>query len=380
MNSKERLIRAIEHGEPDRVPLGGLVFYDWSTPFLEKALLPYFGFDETDESMESEQKNERIDRVLEKLGIDFRKANVDPSEDFMKRATFDPRFHRPWGIEIAPETLVDEWGVTRILNTTKTASRIVDHPLKELDAFDNYVFPDPDAEERYSSVEQCVKRWGEDYAISAGFGIEYLFDHSWFLRGFNGIIRDLYTNPTSVEKLYDRMQKYYLSVAKRLAELGVTILGVADDIATQNGMMMSPDLWRRFIKPRLREVVDTVKKRGMYTCYHSDGMIQPIIPDLVEIGIDILNPIQPECMDVDGIKKKYGDKLALSGTISLQKTLSQGTPKDVKEEVILRIKTCGLGGGLILSPSNNATIDIPIENFLAIYESVKKYGRYPIVL
>jgi len=377
MNSKERMIRALEHEEPDRVPLAGIAFYDWSTPFLEEILLPHFGFRKT-EASGSQSQSDQVETVLRALGTDFRRVNVDPPTEFMKRATFDARFHRGWGVKTSPGTLVDEWGITRVLNSTKTASRVIAHPLKGVDDLGDYVFPDPNAEGRYDSAEMDVKRHGQEYATSSGCGVEYLFDQSWFLRGFNEIMRDFYANPTFVEKLYDHMQKYYLGVAKRLTELGVTIVGVGDDIGMQNTMIISPAIWRRFIKPRLRELVETIKKGDAYVYYHSDGAIQPIIPDLVEIGVDILNPVQPECIDPEEIKKRYGDKLTLSGTLSLQKTLSGGTPEDVKNEVIHRIRTCGPCGGLMISPSNNTTVDVPIGNFLTIHETVKKYGKYPI--
>ena len=112
--------------------------------------------------------------------------------------------------------------------------------------------------------------------------------------------------------------------------------------------------------------------------YHSDGIIEPIIPDLIEMGVDILNPIQPECMDPAKIKVKYGDKVTLHGTISIQKTLPYGEIAEVKEEVKERIATCGYDGGLVLSPSNQVLIDTKVENFLALYETAKKYGKYPL--
>ena len=110
-------------------------------------------------------------------------------------------------------------------------------------------------------------------------------------------------------------------------------------------------------------------------CYHSDGYIEPIIPDLIEIGVDVLNPVQPECMDPAKLKKLYGDKLAFWGTIGIQRTLPFGTPEEVEAEVKERIETVGKGGGLYLSPTHSIAPEVPLENIFALVEAVKEYGR-----
>jgi uroporphyrinogen decarboxylase len=143
-------------------------------------------------------------------------------------------------------------------------------------------------------------------------------------------------------------------------------------------LIISPPLWRRHIKPRMKTIIESAKKKGVYVLYHTDGNCEPIIPDLIEIGVDILNPIQPECMDPAKIKEQYGEKLTLSGTISIQDTLPRGTVEDVRSEVKARIRTCGQGGGLIISPSNQVLLDTKVENFLAIYDAVREFGQYPL--
>jgi uroporphyrinogen decarboxylase len=282
-------------------------------------------------------------------------------------------------VRVAPDTLEDEWGIQRQLNATRTQSRIVKHPLREVDSLDEYTFPDPEAPGRFDTAEKLVKTWRDEYATSAIWGGDGFFSQAWYLRGFEAIIVDMQSNPSFVDRLLDELMHFYVSIGIRLAEMGADILCIADDVAMQTGPIISPRLWRRYLKPRMLRLVSAVKRKGMHVIFHSDGNVEPLIPDLIEVGIDALNPVQPECMDPVRIKELYGDKLCLSGTISMQETLPFGTVEDVRNEVKERIATCGAGGGLIISPSNQATIDVKPENFLAVYETAKEFGRYPTV-
>jgi uroporphyrinogen decarboxylase len=376
MNSRERAIRAIEHEEPDRVPLEGVAWGEWSYPFLEKILLPYFGLaGERGRVMDS---SEQLDAIAERLGIDFRAVSVDPPSDFQEKAVYNPLFHNPWGIQVASDALKDEWGIVRQLNATRTQSRVIYHPLQGKESLDDYVFPDPEAPGRFDTAEKLIKRWRDEYAISAIWGGDCFFCQAWYLRGFKDFILDLYTNSKLANELLDNLLKFFKAVGKEFVEMGVDIICIADDVAMQTGMILSPKLWRKHIKPRIKALIDDLKKSGVYILYHTDGNCEAVINDLIEIGVDILNPIQPECLDPARIKQLYGDDLTLSGTISVQETLPYGTVEDVKNEVMRRIETCGHGGGLILSPSNQATLDVKVENFIAIYDTVKRFGRYPL--
>jgi uroporphyrinogen decarboxylase len=371
MNSRERVIRTIERTNPDRIPVDIWASY----PFLVK-LLKYFGYGEAAVHPHLDKEGV-MDKIYDSLGIDLRTTMVEPPEEFRKRAVFDPRFHFPWGIKIGEDTLVDEWGVVRQLNVTKTQSRIIKYPLRDT-PLEEYTFPDPYAPDRFTTVEKQIKTWGGKYAIIGYPGGDPFFSQAWYLLGFNETISKMYRDPHYIRKLFDKLLWFFTEVCKQLIEKGVDMIMIADDVGAQTGMILPPKLWRELVKPYLRELVRQIRKRGVYVIYHSDGYIEPIIPDLIEIGVQILNPIQPECMNPAEIKKKYGDKLTLYGTISIQKTLPYGTVEDVENEVKHRIATCGYDGGLIISPSNQVLVDTKIENFLAIYEAVKKYGRFPI--
>jgi uroporphyrinogen decarboxylase len=142
-------------------------------------------------------------------------------------------------------------------------------------------------------------------------------------------------------------------------------------------MLLSPATWRKWLKPRLEKIISGARaiKPDVVFFYHSDGYVEPIIPDLIEIGINALNPVQPECMDPAKLKQQYGSKLAFWGTIGIQHTLPFGTPEDVEAEVKARIETVGKGGGLYLSPNHVIAPEVPHENLFALVRAVKKYGK-----
>jgi uroporphyrinogen decarboxylase len=143
-------------------------------------------------------------------------------------------------------------------------------------------------------------------------------------------------------------------------------------------MMMNPGLWRKWLKPTMKKAIQAAKDIDpeLIAYYHSDGVIYDIIPDLIEIGVDVLNPVQPECMDPVKIKKMYGDKLSFWGTIGTQTTMPFGTPKDVENNVKHMIETVGKGGGLVIAPTHLLEPEVPWENIEALINSVRKYGKY----
>ncbi len=361
MEPRERLLRIHNHEEPDRI-----VCTASASPAFWEIL--------------KQQTKESELATLWELTEGYGLAGPGPSEEFKKRgATFNPFIHYGIGIQVEPNVFEDEWGVRRQLTATKTESRIVFHPLKDanVDSLDDYPFPDPDAPGRFETSEEEISKLKEKYFILGGFGCDGFFDQAWYLRGFSQLILDMYSNPEFANKLLDKLLDYFMKSGRKLVEVGVDEIGIPDDVAGQTGMIISPRLWRKYIKPRMKKLIDALKP-VRYIYYHSDGNLEPIIPDLIEIGVTELNPVQPDCMDPAKIKELYGEQLTLSGCLSVQDTLPHGTTEDVKKEVIKTINSCAPGGGFILGPSNLTTQDTPIENFLTIYEIAKKYGRYPL--
>jgi uroporphyrinogen-III decarboxylase len=170
---------------------------------------------------------------------------------------------------------------------------------------------------------------------------------------------------------------YHLTIAKNLVRKGVDMIWIGDDVGGQNRMLISTATWRRFFKGRMANFISALREINplIKIAYHSDGNILPIIPELIEIGIDILNPIQPASMDPVEVKKIAGKKLCLWGTIDEQFTLPFADPENVRKEIALRIKTVGNEGGLILSPTHNIQLDTPVENYFAMIDAIREPCR-----
>ncbi|HWQ84366.1 MAG TPA: uroporphyrinogen decarboxylase family protein, partial [Anaerolineales bacterium] len=195
-----------------------------------------------------------------------------------------------------------------------------------------------------------------------------IFECAWALRGYERMLSDFALNPDLAEQILDIPYRYHLAVAKKLTALGVDMIWTGDDVGAQNAMLISPKMWRKFLKPRMANFIAELKAINpqVKVAYHSDGAIYPIIPDLIEIGLDVLNPIQPASMDPVRLKREYGDQLCFWGSIDEQHTLPFGTAGDVRAEVCTRLETLGKNGGLILGPTHHVQLDTPMENFWAL--------------
>ena len=205
-----------------------------------------------------------------------------------------------------------------------------------------------------------------------------IFERAWNLRGFENFLIDMVLRKDMANLLLDKITELRCRQAEIMAEARVDILRLGDDVGTEHGMMLSLELWREMLKSRLGKVIKKAKeiKPDIIICFHSDGDCREVIPELIEIGVDILNPVQPECMDPAEIKKLFGDKLAFHGTIGTQTTMPFGTPDDVKKVVKERIETVGIGGGFLIGPTHLLQDEVPFENVLAFFEAVEKYGYY----
>ena len=206
-----------------------------------------------------------------------------------------------------------------------------------------------------------------------------LFEVAWGVRGYESFLTDLIDQKDMAAALLDRITDMRRQMARIFARAGVDVLRLGDDVGTERGMMIGRATWAEWLKPRLASVIRAARdiNPDILVFYHSDGDCREVIPELIEIGIDILNPVQPECMDPAEIKRLYGDRLAFWGTIGTQTTMPFGTPDDVRREVLTRIETVGRGGGLLLGPSHLLQDDVPWDNVLAFFDAVDRYGRYP---
>lgn len=284
---------------------------------------------------------------------------------------------------LPPGAWVNEWGIGHVHGSMYHFHDYV-HPLEKISSVEEvraYPFPDVTAEYRYSGMADEVADWHQrGYAVQAELP-NYsgtLFECAWLLRGMENLLVDFLTNPKLAAALLDRLTASGIESATRLSQAGVDILLTGDDVAAQRGMLMSPGLWRKWLRPRMAEIIAAAKKVNpdLLVFYHSDGNLEPVIRDLIEIGIDILNPVQPECMDPAALKREYGNHLAFWGTIGIQTTMPFGTPEEVRATVKERIDTVGQTGGLLLAPTHVIEPDVPWRNVMAFFEAVEEYGWY----
>jgi uroporphyrinogen decarboxylase len=238
--------------------------------------------------------------------------------------------------------------------------------------------PDVEAEYRFADLGPQIARFHTQGLAVIGFLEMTIFEVAWYMRSMELLLVDFADNPQFAETLLDRITAKREVQAARYAELGVDLICLGDDVGTQQGMLMSPPMWRRWLKPRLARVIAAAKRvrPDVLINYHSDGNMEAVIPELIEIGVDILNPVQPECLDPAKLKRRYGDRLAFWGTIGIQHTLPFGTAEEVREEVRTRIETVAGGGGLLIGPTHIVEPEVPLENIVAMVEAVKEYGVY----
>ncbi len=348
-----------------------------------------------------------IDRVLAALGFEEpdrvpRTAGFTPAmlEEFKKRTgATDPEdfwdmevrsigyaetrvkadFNRFFPLHVAHKIAhVSEWGIGHVPGSSHHFVDYV-HPMAAFTSvreLDEYPWPDVTANYRRSTVPETIERWHEKgYAVMAWppMANGSVFENAWLLRGLEQLLVDFVENKEFAESLLDRITEFQVDNCRYLANCDSDVLVTGDDVGTQRGMMMSPAMWRRWLKPRLAKIIAAAReqKRDIRIFYHSDGDIRDIIPELIEIGVDVLNPVQPECMDPVEIRRLYGKKLAFWGTIGTQTTFPFGSPAEVKRVVSERIATVGRGGGLLLAPTHVLEPEVPWENVLAFFEAIE---------
>jgi uroporphyrinogen decarboxylase len=276
-----------------------------------------------------------------------------------------------------PDTYTDEWGIGWKNSTYTTRfgegsyTEIAKNPLAEDSALSAYRPPDPDRPELYAEADWVLRTFKDEYWI-VGVTVTTIFETAWALRGYERLLMDFAADPDAADAVLDIPYRYHLRAAERLATMGVDMIWIGDDVGGQNAMLMSPETWRRFLKPRMAAFISSIKSinPSLKVAYHSDGYIVPIIPELIEVGVDVLNPVQPRSMDPAALKEKFGRDLCFWGSIDEQQTLPFGGPGEVREEVMRRLQTLGRGGGLIIGPTHHVQLDTPVENVQALVDAV----------
>lgn len=352
-HSRERVLAAVRREIPDRVPVS-LAYEFIDDLCITRGKPQYVGRFKQDERKVSFKR------------IDNNVVNRD-------------RFHL-YLPNLPKEAVVNDWGYGAVHSSTKSSFKLI-HPLlglQKVRELKDYPFPNMMESWRHKSLEKEINRLHEQGFAVQGAMSQTVFEQAWHLRGMEQLFIDFFLNKEFASSLFDIITEVRCKMAERFVKAGVDILRLGDDIGSEKGMLMSPATWREWLKPRLKRVIDAAKEIDpeIPIFYHSDGDLREVIPELIEIGVTILNPVQPECMDPEELKKKYGDKLSFWGTIGTQTTMPFGKPEDVKRAVKKSIQTVGKGGGLVISPTHSIEKDVPWENIVALFEAVEQFGYY----
>ncbi len=396
MNSRDLVLKALAHEGTPRVPIGYNLKVDH-----ELQLKAMYGWDQAE--------------IKKRFKVDLHTVYMSPTKEFQDKsvkATVSTSFADSFLVGGKNGLYYDEWWVGysvqkykyrfidangKVSLETSEIPKMVDHPIKEisLDALEDYLagqFPNIDDDTRYDQMKTEINLYKEDYAIEADMEMT-LFEKSWYVCGlpnFLGALGKAFRKPNSdenkfVNRILDAMMEFRLEQIEKYLEIGgIDIIRFGDDVGMQGGLMFSKAIWRQFFKPRMKRLIDACK-REVHIYNHCDGDCTELIPDFIENGVEILNPLQPECMDPELIKQKYGDKVTLYGTIGIQKPSYVGDRyPDVPraeidrlsalfiKEVGIRKETLGKGGGLILAPTNKLQPDTYIESIVALYNEMGK--------
>lgn len=350
MNSYERVQAVLNGDVPDRTPTRLR-----TTPETQKALEQYLGL--------------HGDVLLDRLGVD------------LKRVSFIYSGPTDFNGEGLNSLGKDIFGVERqsVQNEFCTYYEVSFSPLANamtVSDIENYSWPSPDWFD-YNALSSQI-----DSLICNGKRAVMLFagelETVWLMRGLERFMMDLIEHPEIVKAIVWHITKFFSSRLRRaLKTVGdkIDIIGFSGDVGTQRGLMFSPEMWRCFFKPQLTELMTVCHNAGIHTFYHSCGSIVPIIPDLIEAGVDILDPIQTraEGMHPEILKEKFGNDLIFHGGVDEQELLSRGTAEEVATEVRHLISTLGHGGGYILSSSHTIQSDTPPENIVAMFDAAKEF-------
>ena len=376
MTPRERFKRITNHQEADRVPV------DMGSHVASIHQLTYVRLKEYLNDPDMNNQDKILDRMVQ---------NVVPDEKTLQRYNIDFRWIAPHWInvtDVAEDIYRDMWGID--WQFMLDAYSVYDSPLKNatIEDIDRHPWPDPTSPALVTGLAERAKHLYKNTGyVLVGDAIKGgILTKALQIRGYEQIFADLVDNVAFTEALMDKLLELYKEFwTTFLKAVGpyVQMVYFTDDIGGQNAMMISPATFRSLVKPRIAELIDHIKSEAdVQFMYHTDGTVSPVIEDIIEMGVDILNPIQTSAlgMDTDVLKEMYGDRICFHGAIDVQKMLPFSTPEEVRYDVAKRIYHLARGGGYILAPCHNIGSDVPPENVEAMYQAAHEYGKYPLQL
>lgn len=354
MTSRERTVAVLNRQMPDRLP-------------REIKL--------TQPLMDDFRKRTGANDPADYYGLDVRDVYFAPPTDMPDFSSYYPQgvptLWNPAGWEVG------EWGVG-----VKPGSMYhfihIEHPMLGLSTVEdlkNYPFPDLAKPERHQHLESDVRAWHDQGLFVIGFMEWTIFEIAWHMRGMDNLFSDILFSPDFAEYLLERITEIRCFQARRHAEAGVDLIKIGDDVGTQRSMLMSPEMFREWFKPRYKRVIEAARSvnPSLHVCYHSDGDCWDVIPDLIEAGVTVLNPVQPECLDLAAVKREFGGDLRFWGGIGTQTTMPFDDADDVYRTVQCAIDTLG-PTGYFPCPTHVLEPEVPWANIEAYLRAVEEYG------
>lgn len=372
MTSRERVLRTLNHQEVDKVPVdfGGTVV-TCTDYYAHKKLRAYYNLEDEEDPI-----------------IDYSMGTVEPCEAL--KVKFESDFRRV-GLNVGVPDIVDGIYENGFGNRLKRAEPhlyfdTIYHPLAdaELADLDHMKLPDPDDRSLYTGLKDRARDLYENstYAIVADFGVPGFYETSQKLRGYENISCDLLIDQEFVRALYDRLfelqKRYFKNYLDQVGKY-VQVIGYADDLGMQDRPQMSPEIYREVVKPYHKKIFRFIHEQAdVKILLHSCGDIFPLIDDLIDAGVDILNPVQVRAreMEPEALKRSFGDRVCFWGGIDEQYILPFGTEEEIEAEVERMIRIMGQGGGYVLGPGHNIQEDTRPESIAAMYRAAKKYRAY----
>lgn len=289
------------------------------------------------------------------------------------------RFLPYYGGKVGDNVEIDEWGVGHESTPTSMHMTKMLHPLEDAETVEEIqAYPIPVySREKNEWLKDKVKELHSRGLASVGNMQCTIWETAWYIRGMENLMMDMLSDEEMADAMLSMIEKMSTDRALLYAEAGVDILYLGDDIGMQHSIMMSEELYVKWLFPRLKRLIGKVKENrpDIIVFYHSCGYIEPFIKYLIEAGVDVLNPIQAECMEFKEIYEKYGDQISFHGTIRTQTVMPFGTPEEVKENVRGNLDIAGAKGGLFVAPTHLLEPEVPWENILAYVEACRTYQK-----
>ena len=329
MTNRDRVIAAIDHRQPDRTP--------FEVGFTQPAYARY----------------------AEYVGDAAFAGKIDNCLTTLSTAPADA-----WQ-EVSPGIWRDEWGVEWDRHVDPDIGVVCNRVVTPANV-NTFSCPDPAAPSRYAGYAETIAASPTRYRV-ANLGFS-LYERAWTLAGMEDVMAGMVLDKPFVHRLLDRILEVNLGIIERACTYAIDAMMFGDDWGQQTGLQMGAGLWREFIKPRIRAMYGAVKAQGKRVFIHSCGKVDELFPDLIECGLDVFNPFQPEVIDVEQAKREYGRDLTFFGGISTQRTLPYGTTQQVRDEVRRLIEVVGKDGGLIAAPAHAIPGDAKPENIEAMLE------------